>query len=48
MGAHTTTIRDATAADLPRIFAITAVVACAGFLFWFVILTGPAPTMAPR
>jgi hypothetical protein len=33
---------------LARIFAVTAVVAGAAFLFWFLILQGPAPSMAPR
>src|SRR5439155_27104921 len=31
-----------------RIFAVTAIVALAVFTFWFVILEGPAPTLAPR
>jgi hypothetical protein len=33
---------------LVRIFAVTAVVAGAAFLFWFVIVQGPAPSMTPR
>ena len=33
---------------LARIFAATAVVAGLAFLVWFVILEGPAPTMAPQ
>jgi hypothetical protein len=33
---------------LVRIFAISAVVAGGAFLFWFVILQGPAPPMAPQ
>jgi hypothetical protein len=33
---------------LVRIFAVTAVVAGAAFLFWFLIVQGPAPSMAPR
>jgi hypothetical protein len=33
---------------LVRIFAISAVVAGGAFLFWFVILQGPAPAMAPQ
>ena len=33
---------------LPRIFAVTAVVAGLAFLFWFVIVQGPAPSLAPR
>jgi hypothetical protein len=33
---------------LPRIFAVTAIVAGGAFLFWFVILQGPAPTLAPQ
>lgn len=31
---------------LSRIFAVTAVVAGAGFLFWFVIVQGPGPTLS--
>jgi hypothetical protein len=33
---------------LVRIFSATAVVAGLAFLFWFVILEGPAPSMAPQ
>jgi hypothetical protein len=33
---------------LARIFAATAVVAGLAFLFWFVIVQGPAPSLAPR
>ena len=33
---------------LGRIFAVTAIVAGLAFTFWFVILEGPAPTIAPR
>jgi hypothetical protein len=33
---------------LPRIFAVTAIIALVAFSFWFVILEGPAPTLAPR
>ncbi|MEA2292163.1 MAG: hypothetical protein QOF17_1183 [Solirubrobacteraceae bacterium] len=33
---------------LARIFAVTAVVAGGAFLFWFVIVQGPAPALAPR
>jgi hypothetical protein len=33
---------------LVRIFSITAVVAGLAFLVWFVILEGPAPSMAPQ
>ena len=33
---------------LPRIFAITAIVAALVFGFWFLILEGPAPSLAPR
>ena len=33
---------------LVRIFAVTAVVAGLAFLFWFVILEGPAPSLAPQ
>jgi hypothetical protein len=33
---------------LVRIFAVTAVVAGLAFLVWFVLLEGPAPTVAPR
>jgi hypothetical protein len=33
---------------LARIFAATAVVAALLFLFWFVILEGPGPSLAPQ
>jgi hypothetical protein len=33
---------------LVRIFAATAIVAGLAFLVWFVVLEGPAPTMAPQ
>ena len=33
---------------LPRIFAVTAIVVLVAFTFWFVILEGPAPSLAPR
>jgi len=33
---------------LVRIFATTAVIAGLAFLVWFVILEGPAPTVAPQ
>ena len=33
---------------LVRIFAATAVVAVIAFAFWFVILEGPGPTVAPQ
>jgi hypothetical protein len=33
---------------LVRIFAVTAVVAGLAFLVWFVVLEGPAPSLAPR
>ena len=33
---------------LGRIFAVTAIVAGLAFTFWFVILEGPAPSLAPR
>jgi hypothetical protein len=33
---------------LVRIFAATAVIAGLAFLLWFVVLEGPAPTMAPQ
>ena len=33
---------------LVRIFATTAVIVGLAFLFWFVILHGPAPTLAPQ
>ena len=33
---------------LPRIFAVTAIVALVAFSFWFVVIEGPAPSLAPR
>ena len=33
---------------LSRIFMVTAIVAAIAFGFWFLILEGPAPTLAPR
>ncbi len=33
---------------LVRIFAATAVVAAIAFAFWFVILEGPGPSVAPQ
>ena len=33
---------------LARIFAITAIVAGLAFVFWFLILQGPAPSLAPQ
>ena len=33
---------------LVRVFAATAVVAGLAFLVWFVVLEGPAPSMAPQ
>ncbi|MEA2312403.1 MAG: hypothetical protein QOE28_2371 [Solirubrobacteraceae bacterium] len=33
---------------LGRIFAVTAVIAGVAFTFWFIILEGPAPMLAPR
>jgi hypothetical protein len=33
---------------LARIFAVTAIVAGVAFLVWFVVLEGPAPTLAPQ
>jgi hypothetical protein len=33
---------------LPRIFAVTAILALVAFSFWFWILEGPSPTLAPR
>jgi hypothetical protein len=32
---------------LGRIFAVTAVVAGAAFTFWFLVIEGPGPTIAP-
>ena len=33
---------------LVRIFAVTAVVAGLAFLVWFIVLEGPAPSLAPQ
>jgi predicted secreted protein len=33
---------------LPRIFVVTAIVAAVAFGFWFLILEGPAPSLAPQ
>ena len=33
---------------LGRIFMVTAIVAAVAFGFWFLILAGPAPSLAPR
>ncbi len=33
---------------LPRIFAVTAIVALVLFSLWFLIIEGPAPMLAPR
>jgi hypothetical protein len=33
---------------LARIFAVTAVVAGLAFLVWFIVLEGPAPSLAPQ
>jgi hypothetical protein len=33
---------------LPRIFGATAVIALVVFVVWFLILEGPAPSLAPR
>jgi hypothetical protein len=33
---------------LARIFAVTAIVALVAFSFWFVIVEGPSPSLAPR
>src|SRR5215207_11407330 len=33
---------------LSRIFMVTAIVAAIAFGFWFLILEGPAPTLAPQ
>jgi hypothetical protein len=33
---------------LGRIFAVTAIVALVAFCFWFAILEGPSPSLAPR
>ncbi len=32
---------------LGRLFAATAIVAGGAFLFWFIVVQGPAPTLAP-
>ena len=34
--------------SLSRIFAVTAIVVLVAFSFWFAILEGPAPSLAPR
>ena len=33
---------------LPRIFAVTAIIALVVFSLWFWIIEGPAPTLAPH
>ena len=33
---------------LPRIFAVTAIIALVLFSLWFLIIEGPAPMLAPR
>jgi hypothetical protein len=33
---------------LARIFAVTAIVAGLAFLIWFVVIEGPAPSLAPQ
>ena len=33
---------------LPRIFGATAVIALVLFVVWFLVLEGPAPSLAPR
>ena len=33
---------------LPRIFGATAVIALILFVGWFLVLEGPAPSLAPR
>jgi hypothetical protein len=33
---------------LARIFMVTAVVAVLAFGFWFLIIEGPGPTLAPK
>ena len=33
---------------LPRIFAVTAIVALIAFSLWFLIIEGPMPSLAPR
>lgn len=32
---------------LPRIFAVTAVLAGTAFTFWFIVIQGPGPSIAP-
>jgi hypothetical protein len=33
---------------LARIFMVTAIVAVLAFGFWFLIIEGPGPTLAPK
>jgi hypothetical protein len=33
---------------LPRIFAVSAIVAGGGFLLWFFVIHGPAPSFSPQ
>jgi uncharacterized membrane protein YbhN (UPF0104 family) len=33
---------------LERIFAVSVVIALAGFTIWFILLAGPGPSLAPR
>ena len=33
---------------LGRIFGLTAVVAAVAFAFWFIVIHGPGPTLAPK
>jgi hypothetical protein len=33
---------------LPRIFAVTAIIALVAFSLWFLIIEGPMPSLAPR
>jgi hypothetical protein len=33
---------------LPRIFMVTAILAGLAFAFWFLVLEGPAPSLAPQ
>jgi hypothetical protein len=33
---------------LPRIFMVTAIVAALAFGFWFLIIQGPGPSLAPQ
>jgi hypothetical protein len=33
---------------LERIFVVSLVIACAGFAFWFFIIVGPGPELAPK